>query len=266
MTRPIQPPVRPTLRALNDLGRALPSIDIRLEAIDHPLIAKAQHIPGLVESSGAERILSLNDRIWYKCKVVNLRGAVTRLGPDDALEPVLIAENNCWWWLGAAGARKSDGVDDFYHAIELEAIRQGSGTSSHVKTIFLLPSSEDYDRLRAELAWLFVSGIKDVVLTLIARSMLDNQTYEASITGHRIVAAVMSKDGDTYLAVGSEGFVDPKLMAVVLNAVPLMNEHDWIPEPGEVLGIKPNYGQIVYSAIIPFKSQEAILQFYGDDV
>ncbi len=57
----------------------------------------------------------------------------------------------------------------------------------------------------------------------------------------------------TYLAIAMEGFLDPRAVAVVLSAVPGMSD------PGEVLGITPGAGQLVYSAMLPPETLAAVL-------
>lgn len=68
-----------------------------------------------------------------------------------------------------------------------------------------------------------------------------------------------SQDGETYLAIATEGFLDPREVAVVLSAVPGMTADDWQIEPGEVLGITPGVGQLVYSAMLPPETLAAML-------
>lgn len=70
--------VRPTLRCLSDdLAIApLPTLDVRLEDLDHELIRKAQQSPELDAAGGSERIESVDDRTWLKVKTGQWRGAV----------------------------------------------------------------------------------------------------------------------------------------------------------------------------------------------
>jgi len=42
---------------------------------DHPLVRKAQDLPDEVQASGAERIVSIDDRVWFKVKTRDHRGA-----------------------------------------------------------------------------------------------------------------------------------------------------------------------------------------------
>jgi hypothetical protein len=57
--------VRPTKRALGDLGLSFPALDVPLAKIDHPLVRKAQELPSEVKAGGAERIVSIDDRVWF---------------------------------------------------------------------------------------------------------------------------------------------------------------------------------------------------------
>jgi len=106
MTNPVSPPVRPTKRCLDDLGLAFPPVDLPLHEVDHPMVKKAQQTPAEVAASGAERIRSLTDRVWFKCKVSNLRGAVTKIDPSGTSVFALLESGDAWWWIGAAGERQ----------------------------------------------------------------------------------------------------------------------------------------------------------------
>jgi hypothetical protein len=122
--------VRPTKRCLEDLGLKFPPVNQPLHTIDHPLINKAQHLPAEASAGGAERIKALTDRVWFKVKVANLRGAATHLTPSDTTEAEILAAADSWWWLGAAGGRKEDSSTDFYKSIEAEAARPRFGKPS----------------------------------------------------------------------------------------------------------------------------------------
>jgi len=71
-------------------------------------VVKAQRLPEQVAAGGAERILSLDDLVWFKVKTEAWRGAACRaplkgtaLPPDVGL-----------WWLGAAGTRRADSAQE----------------------------------------------------------------------------------------------------------------------------------------------------------
>lgn len=211
--------VRPTKRSLDDLGLAFPDIAEPLSGLDHPLIQKAQGTPATVEAGGAEPVRSLSDRIWFKCKIADFRGIVTRLASAEREACGLPPEVP--WWIGAAGVRRDDSANDFYKLIEAEAIREGKETGGP-STDHLLPQQVDRERLEAETATLLVQGLRDLVLSLITASLKDGSPYYAEVTGHRVTAVVRASEDATeaYLAVTAEGFSDPRVLGIILSAVP----------------------------------------------
>lgn len=78
--------VCPTKRCLGDLGVDLPDLGVRLEEIDHPVIASAQAVPEQRDAGGAERVVALTDRVWFKVKTSDHRAAVTELRGADLPE------------------------------------------------------------------------------------------------------------------------------------------------------------------------------------
>jgi hypothetical protein len=66
-------------------------------------------------------------------------------------------------------------------------------------------------------------------------------------------------DVDRYLAETGEGIPDPRVIAVILDAVPGIAREEWLPAPGGAAGINPAPGQIIWSAIISPESQAQIL-------
>lgn len=75
--------VRPTKKCLSDIGLTFPVLTRALSDLDHPVVRKSQSVPDEVAAGGAERILSLTDRVWFKAKVQSFRAAVTRLNDAD---------------------------------------------------------------------------------------------------------------------------------------------------------------------------------------
>lgn len=69
--------VRPTKRCLGDLGVELPDLGVRLEESDQPVIVNAQAVPEQRDAGGAERVVALTDRVWFKVKTSDYRAAVT---------------------------------------------------------------------------------------------------------------------------------------------------------------------------------------------
>lgn len=249
--------VRPTKRCLDDLGLTFPDLAKPVPELDHPLIQHAQGIPATVAAGGAEPVRSLSDRLWFKCKTSDLRGIVTRLTPAECQAHDLPREVP--WWIGAARVRRADSAGDFYKLIEAEAIREGKGTGRPA-TDHLLPQEVDRERLEAETAALLVQGLRNLVLALIVKSLQDGRPYMAELSRHRVTAVVRASDAsEAYLAVSAEGFFDPRVIAIILDAVPGIDKDDWLPEPGGAVGIDPTPGQIIWSTIISPAVQADIL-------
>ncbi|MGX1693753.1 hypothetical protein ACWIBQ_00015 [Microbacterium keratanolyticum] len=245
--------VRPTKRCLDDLGLRFPPLELPLHETEHDLIAKAQRLPDETASGGAERVVAIEDRVWFKVKVGEYRGAGGRVTdvPED-IPP--------YWWLVASGFRRADSKDqDFYSALEAECRRAAKGTAAVVNSDHLVPQDIDFRRWRTEQATLGVITLQRVVRELICRSAHSSGPVEATAQGQGLIAWVKSQDGETYLAIATEGFLDPREVAVVLSAVPGMTADDWQIEPGEVLGIEPGVGQLVYSAMLPPETLAAML-------
>ena len=142
--------VRPTQLCLTMLSVGIPRLDVRLSELDHDLIAEAQRLPAAYEAGGADRILSLNDRLWFKAKTGRWRGAATLLSAkDQALldgRPVDLAR----WWLGAGGFRRDGDPADFHASLEAAAKREAKGSTAHVCSDRWLPAKWDWERLQLE--------------------------------------------------------------------------------------------------------------------
>lgn len=250
--------VRPTIRFLRDLGLSFPRLEEPLWRVPHPLVAHMQQTPDEVRAGGAEPIRSLSDRLWWKCKTSDLRAVVTRLTSAE-LAALSLPEPAAWWG-GAAGTRRDDSASDFYRQIRAEALRHGRGTGKP-STSHLLPQQVDADRFTAETVALAVEATRAMVLGLVARSLLDGRAYMAILSGHVITALVRANDGgEAYLSIAAEGFIQPRMIALILSAVPGISESDWQPEPGGVTDIKPAEGQIIWSTMIPPDIQARILE------
>jgi hypothetical protein len=251
--------VRPTKRTLDDLGLSWPDLTESLSDIDHPLIRRAQRIPEEAVASGVERVKALNDRVWFKCKTSVYRAAVTNLTASESESCGLPAETS--WWIGAAGIRRADSKEvDFYSQLEAEAIRHGKGTGT-VSTVHLLPQQADCDRYTAEAHARGIEALKLAVRKIIAKSLNDGKPYMAELPGYRVTAVARAADEEAYLAIIAEGFPDPRIIGIILDAVPDIPKDDWQPEPGHVADIVPGHGQIIWSAIIPPSAQSKILSY-----
>lgn len=237
-----------------------PALNVRLEDLDEPLVKKAQRLPEEVVAGGAERVLSLTDRVWFKVKTTDQRGAAGEL-ESVAGRPVPRAA----WWLAASGHRKADTAhQDFYELLAMECRRRGKG-SGHVSTDQLLPVDTDYRRWQAELAALTVESIRRVVREAMAKSAHDGKIWKAITEGHAIGALVRQEDGESYLVIYAEGYYDPNIVAIMLDAVSGVSSDDWIAEPGDVLGIEPYPGQVIFSTILPPQTLAQVLDEFESD-
>jgi hypothetical protein len=168
-------PVRPTRTSISDLGLSIPPISESLCVIDHPLIEEAQRLPEKYAAGGAERILSVKDRVWFKVKTRRLRGAATRLPEADHADAGPRVRQ-APWWLGAAGYRRDGDPADFYAALAAAWHRAG-GSSDH-----WLPAAWDWKRFELENAYAWEANIRRIVRELIARSLRDGHPYQADLT------------------------------------------------------------------------------------
>jgi hypothetical protein len=256
-------PVRPTKRCLDDLGVSFPPLEQQLDVMDHPVVIRAQRVPLEVAARGAERVVAINDLVWLKVKTGPHRAVVHKLAAGSP--PAVMSAGAAWWWIGAAGVRKSDsGSDDFYARLEAECRRAGKGTGQ-VSSRHLLPADVDLKRLRAELATQVVIGVRDVVCRLVANSIRSGGAWSARLQGHEISVLVRARDGEAYIAVAAERYIDVDFLAVILRSVPGVHSADWLEEPGGAMGVQPGFGQVVRSAIIPPEYQSKIVDQYGPE-
>src|SRR4051794_12839400 len=91
--------VRPTKRCLGDLGVEVPDLGDRLEETDDPVIMSAQTVPEQRDAGGAERVVALTDRVWFKVKTSDHRAAVTELRGEEL--PDWVRPRRGAWWIGA---------------------------------------------------------------------------------------------------------------------------------------------------------------------
>lgn len=247
--------VRPTKRCISDLDVDLPDLGVPLNEIAHPVITSAQAIPEKRDASGAERVLSLTDRVWFKVKTSDHRAAVTELRAHEVPDwtPTSVGA----WWIGAAGRRQNDSPQhDFYSRLKREC---ASGTT--VSTDRLLPADWDWKRLTAEQAVAWRRTMKALVIELIATSLNTGDLAIAEFRNHRVKALVRASNGhEAYLAIVAEGIPDPQVIALLLDCVPGVDGDDWQPEPSPVARMNPGPGEIIWSTLFPSSVAGAILE------
>lgn len=229
---------------MNDLGLPIPPISESLCGVDHPLIGQAQRLPETHAAGGAERILSLKDRVWFKVKTGRWRGAATRL-PDADRADAGPAARQAPWWLGAGGYRRKGDPTDFYAALTAAWEREGGESDRW------MPARWDWTRLQLELAYEWEANIRRIVRELVTRSLRDGHPYRAEFEHYKVTALARARGQETYLVIGTENIADPKVFAIIINAVPGIDHSSWLPEPDGVTGLQPAPGEVVWSTIMP---------------
>lgn len=252
--------VRPTQRCLRDLGADLPDLGVRLEEIDQPVVVSAQAVPEQRDAGGAERVVVLTDRVWFKVKTSDHRAAVTELRGEEL--PDWARPSRGAWWIGAAGRRQADSPQrDFYAALQRECTTGKTVSSDH-----LLPTDWDWKRLAAEQAVAWRREMKQMVIRLVAMSLTSGHLAVAEFRKHRIKALVRAENGhEAYLAIIAEGVPDPQMFALLLDCVPDVAPEDWQPEPSPLAEMGPGSGEIIWSTLFPTEVANAILELDTDN-
>lgn len=239
--------VRPTRKSLDDLGIAVPLIDHPLHAIDDPHVRQMQKMPERALAGGAERILRIADRVWFKYKSSDVRAAVGRLKESEVAQCVLPIPGLGRWWIGAAGHRQADsGQHDFYSLLP---------TTSDA----LMPTRWDEERREAEVNLRWTIEVRDVVRSLIRLCLKSGNPETARAADHYIRAQVTEGD-EIYLTLGSGGIYDRNVIAVILDSVPRVSIDDWFIEPSGTLGITPESGEVIWSTMLPNETRREILE------
>lgn len=251
--------VRPTKRCLTDLDLPLPDLRQPLDEIDHPVVTAAQAIPEQRDAGGAERVLSLSDRIWYKVKTRDQRAVVIELRANEVSDEVPPGKGE--WWIGAAGHRQADTPQrDFYEVIKRECTVGKTISSAH-----LLPTEWDWRRLNAEQSFVWQREMQRLVVRLIAMALTTGRLAVAEFRHHRIKALVRADNGhEAYLAIIADGIPDREIFATLLDCVPGISTDDWQPEPSPIADMKPSPGEIIWSTLFPSEVASAILELDAD--
>jgi len=243
---------------MGNLNLRVPPITEPLCNLDHDLITEAQRLPEAHAAGGVERIVTLKDRVWFKVKTGRWRGAATRLSEadrTDASPQVRTAQ----WWIGAAGYRREGDPADFYAALTAAVEREGGSSEKW------LPGDWDWKRLELEHASAWEAQIRRIVCELIVRSLRNGHPCQAEFNNYSLTALARANGGETYLVIGTENIADPKVFAVIINAIPGVEPTSWMPEPNGVAGLDPDPGEIIWSTILPPTVAAQLLDGFSED-
>lgn len=136
----------------------------------------------------------------------------------------------------------------------------GEVVGSNSLSAHLLPASWDSDRLAAELATHARRSIQQVVRDMAAESLRTGHVFGFEFDGHPVKLLIRAKEGLAYIAIGATGITNATTFALLLNSIPDIRADDWMPEPGGVAGFQPDYGEILWSAMLPPATQALLLE------
>lgn len=223
-------------------------------------MVNAQNVPEQRDAGGAERVVALADRVWFKVKTSDHRAAVAELRGEEL--PDWVRPSRGAWWIGAAGRRQADSPHrDFYAALQRECTTGKTVSSGH-----LLPADWDWKRLAAEQAVAWRREMKRMVIRLLAMSLKNGDLAVADFREHRIKALVRAENGhEAYLTIVAEGVPDPQMFALLLDCVPGVAPEDWQAEPSPLAEMEPGSGEIIWSTLFPSEVATAILEQDTDD-
>lgn len=268
MTQELTHPVRPTRGCLAQLGltvdAGLPGLQTPLSAVAHVIVKRAQRLPQELAANGAERVLCLHDRLWFKVRHgERWRGAGTRLDDNELRARTNTLDPPGRWWLGAAGWREAGSANDFYDELARAAKAEGKGAPEgqpKQTSRWLMPTDWDWRRMELEALAAFEGIATRTVRHLIAESIRSGQTLIAQFEDYRLQATVRA-DGQegAFLAITAEGIYDATVIATLLDAVPGIPATDWLIEPDGVAGIQPHSGQIIWSTLLTPQQTAALL-------
>jgi hypothetical protein len=72
----------------------------------------------------------------------------------------------------------------------------------------------------------------------VARSIRSGKGWQLEFDHHRILVEVRCRE-EAYIALGADSFVNPQMIAVIVDSVPGVESRAWQVEPGGVFGITP---------------------------
>ncbi|MGH9119067.1 MAG: hypothetical protein ACRD0A_14650 [Acidimicrobiales bacterium] len=204
---------------------------------------------------GVERVVELDDRVFWKVKIDRWRGALwTRT--DEA-------------WLVAAGYRRAGDADDFYNELGQAARRwradyNRANTPALATDTFtgpLLPTADDRDRIVLEDALRVVDDLRAELRDLTAQSAESGVEARGEAAGCELGVLVRRSElGEVYVSVRivarTPDVID--IHALVLDSMPAVADRNgWFMEP--MPERDPGPGEIGWSNILDEQSLDEFL-------
>jgi len=220
--------------------------------VGHVLLQKAQETFAAADAR-AERIVSLDDRVFLKAKVGRWRGAVWRDLPAQ--------------WLCAAGRREDGSPDDFYERLsERGRAWRGAYNGAHSRPLAtdtysdpLLPAELDRRRLLLEEAEARVRALETGIPRLVAAALRAAGSEQRASLGGFAIGVYIERRGmdEIYVGVRIDGPVRTHDYAVILDEVPGTDPAGWQLDRMPHRGAHP--GELVWSTIMDAAAAEALL-------
>lgn len=247
---------RPTLRCVReDLGyKKLPPVSQQLDKLGDVVLTKSGEVARSAPQ-GTERVVELDDRIFWKVKIDRWRGALW-ISDDES-------------WLVAAGYRRAGDADDFYNELGTAARRwraefNRSNTpplKTDTCTDPLLPTDDDRDRLVLEDALRVVDDLRAELRAMTVQSARSAVEVRGEAAGCELGVLVHRGElGEIYVSVRivarTPDVVD--VHALVLDSVPaIADRNGWFMEP--MPDRAPGPGEVGWSNILDEAALEELL-------
>lgn len=261
--------VRPTKKCLDQLSVSVPTVDTALSELPFDPIPIVQDFPQRYAAGGLRRILALKDRVWFKLKTGRWRGAVVRLTTSElqaeATQSAGLDEDPCLtneyrWWLGAVGTREAGSRTDFYEEVARSAACAVTPEKKDgIDTDPLLPQDWDRKRIRAEVSYSERQIYRAVMVEATARSLRSGKVITADFAEFSMGVVVRADRGEQFVAFIARNVFDPVRLAVMMDALPGVAPEDWGPEPMGIANLKPDSGEIIWSAWLTTEAADQIL-------
>lgn len=224
-----------------------------MDEIDHPVFAHAKRIWQAGNDPKLERISSIDDNIFFKCKPnVPLRGAMwlEKNAKDKA-------------WLVAAGPRSEGSRGDFYEALQSTCARNlararisrsnfklGKNTYSD----HLLPEDDDRKRLELERNLTLVLEADQKILDMVRKAQESpTSVFATEVYGCKVETMVeKSEFQELYVHIMIIGSAPKDAMSLILSvAVPEAHEEDWDFLEEAPVGMESSGGMYCYTLLAP---------------